>query len=513
MQLQTAAVSPLFSHRRAGVLLHPTSLPHEQSFYTDVPIAQPHGCLGKDAYSFVDFLAEAGITIWQMLPTTPTHADLSPYQSVSSHAGNPDLISLDWLIHKGWVSSTGDRTNIEGTRGSAQKIRSGFAQEFYALISENKTGDLAQAFTLFCTENAYWLDDFVLFMSLRQHFENRAWTDWPQGLKKRTAVDLKEYREKLDQSILLYTFEQFAFAQQWQELRRYAAEKNIKLFGDIPIFVAHDSADVWAAQEFFNLDEEGNALTVAGVPPDYFSETGQHWGNPHYNWAAMESTGFSWWLARLRTQLNQFDLIRIDHFRGFEAFWSIPGDSHDARLGQWVKAPGKEFLSACFNAYPELPLVAENLGVITPEVEALRHEFNLPGMLVLQFAFDGNNQNPHLPHFHTALDVIYTGTHDNDTTLGWFENLSDAQKQIAQQYLFSSEEKMPWLLIDAALASVSAMSILPMQDLLELDGEHRMNMPGTTGNNWCWQFEWQQLPSKLTDNLRNRLYRYARLVN
>jgi 4-alpha-glucanotransferase len=512
MQSQTAAVSPLFLNRRAGVLLHPTSLPHEQSFYQDTPIPQPHGNLGKDAYNFVDFLAESGITLWQMLPTTPTHADLSPYQSVSSHAGNPDLISIDWLIHKGWVSHNNDWNIIEATREDSQKIRSAFSQEFYTLISQDKGASLAHVFDIFCSENAYWLDDFVLFMALRQHFENRAWTQWPVGLKKRSASEIKKYAKKLSVYIELYKFEQFAFAQQWQELRGYAAQKNIKLFGDIPIFVAHDSADVWAAQEFFNLDEEGNALTVAGVPPDYFSETGQHWGNPHYNWDAMVSTGFSWWLARLRTQLNQFDLIRIDHFRGFEAFWSIPGDSHDARLGQWVKAPGEAFLSACFNCYPNLPLVAENLGVITPEVEALRHQFNLPGMLVLQFAFDGNNRNPHLPHFHTALDVIYTGTHDNDTTLSWFNNLSIEQKQITRDYLFSSEATMPWLLIDAALASVSAMAIIPMQDLLELGGEHRMNMPGTTGNNWCWQFNWQQLPSNLTTNLRSRLHRYARLV-
>ncbi len=516
MQKNMAAISPLFLNRRAGVLLHPTSLPNKQSFTHTHSIAQLHGTLGKDAYTFIDFLAESGISVWQMLPTGPTHVDLSPYQSLSAHAGNPELISIDWLVEKKWITrqtkwcSTEIATEISSAK--MQKIRAECANQFYILIASEQGEELAEKLNQFCKENSYWLDDFVLFMALRNFFDHCAWNQWPEAIKKRSPEALQQYHETLRSDISLYIFEQFAYAEQWHQLRQYAAKKNIALFGDVPIFVAHDSADVWAAQEFFHLDAEGNTITVAGVPPDYFSETGQHWGNPHYNWQAMEKAGFSWWLERLRSQLNQFDLIRIDHFRGFEAFWEIPGDSKDARHGKWVKAPGEAFLKACFAAFPSLPLVAENLGVITPEVEALRHQFNLPGMLVLQFAFDGNMKNPHLPHNHSHSDVIYTGTHDNDTTLGWYQTLSVQQQQLVEEYLFTSTQTMPWLLIDAALASVAPMAIIPLQDILALDGEHRMNMPGTIGKNWMWQFHWEQLPENVSSNLHTRLARYDRLT-
>jgi 4-alpha-glucanotransferase len=502
-------VSPLFQARRAGVLLHPTSLPNSASFFQEKPYPQMHGCLGKDAYLFVDFLAASGLSVWQMLPTTPTHADLSPYQSVSAHAGNPELISIDWLVHKGWVDANVEWGRLERSKNILQAIRMECADQFYLRIKESN--DLLESLSRFCDENKYWLDDFVLFMALRKHFENRSWSQWPAVLKHRDIQALNEFREFLAPDISLYVFEQFAFAEQWKDLRAYAREKAIYLFGDMPIFVAHDSADVWASQSSFNLDSEGTALTVAGVPPDYFSETGQPWGNPHYNWQSMEDTGFSWWIDRLRTQLNQFDLIRIDHFRGFEAFWEIPGDSVDARSGQWVKAPGEAFLTACFKAFPHLPLVAENLGLITPEVEDLRHQFNLPGMLVLQFAFDGNNKNPHLPHRHSVSDVIYTGTHDNDTTVGWYEALSDEQKKPVKNYLYASEQPIHWLLIESALASVSPLTMIPLQDFLGLDGAHRMNMPGTTGINWQWQFNWMQFSDDLGEQIHSRLYRYDRL--
>ena len=503
-------VSPLFQSRRAGVLLHPTSLPNCYSFFQDKPYPQAHGTLGKDAYLFVDFLAKAGISVWQMLPTTPTHADLSPYQSVSAHAGNPELISIDWLVHNGWVDPCDQWHEINQSTDTISSIRSDCSAAFYKKLSAN--GELSDKLNEFRSANQYWLDDFVLFMALRKHFDHAAWTQWPEPVAKRHPESLQEFRKSLSDDIAFYVFEQFAFAEQWKQLQSYAKEKNIYLFGDMPIFVAHDSADVWAAQHFFNLDAAGNALTVAGVPPDYFSETGQHWGNPHYNWEAMEVSGFSWWIERLKTQLNQFDLIRIDHFRGFEAFWEIPGGSIDARGGQWVKAPGEAFLDACFNAFPNLPLVAENLGLITPEVEALRHKFNLPGMLVLQFAFDGNNKNPHLPHLHSLSDVVYTGTHDNDTTVGWYESLQPNQQVVVRDYLYSSDQPIHWLLIESALASVAPLSIIPLQDFLALNGEHRMNMPGTTGINWKWQFTWNQFPDDLGEQIFNRLRRYDRLI-
>ena len=499
--------SPLFQRRTAGVLLHPTSLPCSETCWGENS-TKAFGTLGKDAYYFVDLIARAGLRIWQMLPTGPTQADMSPYQSISAHAGNPDLISLDSLMEKGWIEA-GDLELVR--EKSLSYARQQAALSFYRYLESDSGTETYHQFHAFCSQQQYWLDDFALFSALRAEFNGSSWNTWPTDLRKRNPDALNKIRIKLKPAIDATLFEQFAFFSQWQALKQYANQKGISLFGDMPIFVGHDSADVWAQQHYFQLDEDGNPLTVAGVPPDYFSETGQHWGNPHYAWDVMAEDGFQWWLARLRTQLQLFDLIRIDHFRGFEAYWEIPGGSHDARLGKWVKAPGEAFLKACFAAYPGLPLVAENLGVITEEVEALRNQFELPGMLVLQFAFDGNTNNPHLPHNHTRSDVIYTGTHDNDTTVGWFETLSDGNRQQVKQYCFNSSDDMPWLLIEAALASVGRMAIIPMQDFLELDGGHRMNMPGTTDKNWVWTFSWDQVEPTLAERIRQLLTAYNRL--
>lgn len=486
--------SMLFDQRRAGVLLHPTSLPS----------ANGVGNLGVDAYRFVDFLAESGLTIWQMLPIGPTHSDLSPYQSLSAHAGSPVLISTDWLYEQGWINAV----DIPNT-GNTTAILRQCAEQFFNAESQAQNA-ARERYKDFCQTNDYWLDDFSLFQTLRRIYKFLPWNQWPLEFIQRDPKALKKLHSDYQDEIRYYCFEQFVFFQQWYSLRHYAQQRGVYLFGDMPIFVAHDSADVWASQESFRIDEKGNPLTVAGVPPDYFSETGQHWGNPHYHWEAMQADGFKWWLARLRSQLQLFDLIRIDHFRGFEAFWEIPGQDKDARNGRWVKAPGREFLQACFEAFPDLPLVAENLGVITEEVEALRHEFNLPGMLVLQFGFDGNAHNPHLPHYHTALDVIYTGTHDNDTTLGWYATLDDHSRAYIAEYFCGAADPMPWLLIKAALASVAKMTLIPMQDFLALDGEHRMNMPGTTVNNWSWRFGWDQVPEGLAGKIKQHLLLYGR---
>lgn len=502
-----AEKSPFFKQRTAGVLLHPTSLPCSESCWGD-DRKNRFGTLGKDAYYFIDLIHQAGLSIWQMLPTGPTQADMSPYQSISAHAGNAELISLDWLVEKGWVGA-GDIQLDESKNITVTRNKS--AQSFYAHIETSEGAQTRESFQNFCSQQNYWLDDFSLFCALRKQYKGASWSNWPADLRKRNPKALEKSRQELKADIDLILFEQFAFFSQWHALKDYANKKGISLFGDMPIFVGHDSADVWAQQHYFQLDDEGNPTTVAGVPPDYFSETGQHWGNPHYAWQVMEADGFQWWLARLRTQLQLFDLIRIDHFRGFEAFWEIPGNSHDARLGKWVKAPGEAFLQACFRTYPGLPLVAENLGVITEEVEALRNQFELPGMLVLQFAFDGNTNNPHLPHNHTRSDVIYTGTHDNDTTLGWWESLNDENRQQVKEYSFHSEDAMPWLLIESALASVGRMAIIPMQDFLELDGGHRMNMPGTTDKNWVWTFSWDQVEPTLADRIRQLLASYHRL--
>lgn len=497
--------SPLFERRTAGVLLHPTSLPCSESCWGDNQ-KNKFGTLGKDAYRFIDLMHESGLTIWQMLPTGPTQADMSPYQSISAHAGNAELISLDWLFDKGWVRA-GDLLFDE--EKSMESVRMQCAESFYKYIEADE--QTRHQFQVFCAEQHYWLDDFSLFCALRKHFHQTSWTQWPAQLRTRDATALNEIKKDLKSDIDVILFEQFAFFSQWFSLKKYANQKGVYLFGDIPIFVGHDSADVWAQQHYFQLDEKGYPLTVAGVPPDYFSETGQHWGNPHYAWQEMENDGFQWWMARLKTQLQLFDLIRIDHFRGFEAFWEIPGDCQDARKGKWVRAPGEAFLTACFNAYPGLPLVAENLGVITEEVEALRNQFGLPGMLVLQFGFDGNTDNPHLPHNHSQANVIYTGTHDNDTTLGWWHSLNTKNRQQLRDYCFSSDEEQPWLLIKAALASVGRMAIIPMQDFLELDGRHRMNMPGTTNKNWVWKFSWDHVEPTLANRIRHLLTAYHRL--
>jgi 4-alpha-glucanotransferase len=494
--------SPLFSKRSAGVLLHPTSLPSNSEY--------PSGDLGKEAYNFVNFLAEAGFSIWQMLPTGPTHGDLSPYQSISAHAGNPELISLEDLVERGWIAAD-DKGLHSADRQIRQQARQRAAVAFFKALENNS--ELNNRYREFYESSDDWLADFALFQALRVHYQHRPWNEWPLELIQRDPEALKKARTSFSDEIKFYCFEQFIFFEQWQHLRNYARKKGVYLFGDMPIFVAHDSADVWAGQHNFRLDEKGNPLTVAGVPPDYFSEFGQHWGNPHYDWERMESDGFAWWLARLRSQLKLFDLIRIDHFRGFEAFWEIPGHMKDAREGRWVKAPGKAFLTACFKAYHNLPLVAENLGVITDEVEQLRNEFQLPGMLVLQFGFDDNPDNPHLPHKHGLLDVIYTGTHDNDTTVGWYQSLSAASRQQIDEYFYHGQDAMPWLLIKAAFASVSRMAIVPMQDLLELDGDHRMNMPGTTDNNWTWRFNWEQVPHNLAVKVHKLLKLYGRLAS
>jgi len=483
-----------FKRRNAGVLLHPTSLP---SAFTD-----RGGDIGVEAHRFLRFLATAGFRVWQMLPIGPTHGDRSPYQSLSVHAGNIDLISLEWLHERQWL--TADELALP--RAAALRRA---APRFVKAATEQ--AEWGTRYRQFCEAHTEWLDDYALYIAAREARGHSAWFTWPLSLRRREPQALHTERQTQQVRIEAVKFEQFVFFCQWQELRVAAQALNIQLFGDMPIFVGHDSADVWAAQELFRLAEDGSVLTVAGVPPDYFSATGQRWGNPHYNWAAMQEQGFTWWLSRLRTQLLCFDLIRVDHFRGFEAYWEIPAASTTATEGHWVKAPGAALLNAVFQAYPQLSLVAENLGVITEEVEALRAQFGLPGMLILQFAFGGDAANPYLPHNHQTDDVVYTGTHDNDTTLGWYQTLEPAVRAQIGEYFGHSGEAMPWLLIRAALASVAYLAIIPWQDVLALDSAARMNIPGTVEDNWRWQFEWTQVPAGLAERVRAALILYGRL--
>lgn len=495
-------LSQLFERRRAGVLLHPSSLPS--------PFC--HGDLGAGAHHFIDFLADCGFRVWQMLPIGPTHSDGSPYQLLSVHAGNTELIDLRWLEQQQLLSDTQLQAAQHSEGGKAEALRR--AGERFAEITRAATqSDLAEGFRDFCRINSAWLDNFALFTALRESQGQRCWQQWPRELCLRQAEALARARQQHCQRIASIKFEQFVFFEQWQQLRRYAHQRGIALFGDMPIFVHLDSADVWAEQHLFRLDKDGQATVLTGVPPDYFSADGQCWGNPHYHWRRMEAEGFAWWIQRVATQQRLFDLIRVDHFRGFDACWEIPAGADTAIEGHWAKAPGHALFKAIGRACGDVPLVAENLGLITPEVETLRRAFGLPGMLILQFAFDGSPDNPYLPHRHRALEVVYTGSHDNDTTLGWYHSLDDATRRRVSEYLGFPAEGMPWVLIRAAFASVAGLAIVPMQDLLALGSEHRMNVPGTVTGNWNWRFSWDSVPPQLPGRLHHMLSMYDRLPN
>ena len=489
---ETLSLNAALDHRRAGILLHPTSLPGPG----------PSGDLGHAAYRFVEFLAAAGMGIWQTLPLGPTHSDGSPYQCLSVHAGNPCLISLDWLVDRGWLAQA-DPDRRQACMDEAYRT-------FEAHRGKTPARRLHGAHDAFVETEADWLEDYALYAALRAEQGGRPWLEWPSALRDRDPDALEAARGRLSPAIARVRFEQFAFFRQWAELRAYAHKHGVRLFGDMPIFVAHDSAEVWAHREYFAIDEHGTAQAVAGVPPDYFSATGQRWGNPHYRWKRMQRDGFAWWIRRVHTQLELFDLVRVDHFRGFEAYWEIPAAAETAMEGRWVKAPGKALLKALHEAFEALPLVAEDLGVITPEVEALRRRFGLPGMKILQFAFGGGADNPYLPHNHERDAVVYTGTHDNDTTLAWYRSLDGDARAYVNEYLGQPKEAMPWPLIRAALGSVAQLAVVPMQDVLALGPGHHMNRPGTTEGNWAWRFTWDQAPADLADRLHRLTGLYGR---
>ncbi len=476
----------VFNQRRTGVLLHITSLPSSS--------------LGEDAYRFVDFLAATGSTIWQMLPLGPTHDDNSPYQCLSAHAANANLICWQQVKKQRWAVA--DKLTV-----SSLPILS--AKAFHQ-FTEYANDEEKQHFIDFCQHHAYWLEDYVLFCEIRHLNFSKAWFDWPKALRNREAGALAIISKDRHEALDIRRFEQFLFFQQWLSLKHYANERGVLLFGDMPIFVAHDSADVWANQALFTLDDMGQATRVAGVPPDYFSATGQRWGNPLYEWSAHQQQDYLWWQQRLRTQLDLFDLIRIDHFRGFEACWEIPADCDTAIDGAWVKAPGDELFDKLLSVFGELPLVAEDLGIITDEVTALREKYAMPGMKILQFAFGGDATNPYLPHQHCIDSVAYTGTHDNNTTVGWYQEVDDATHEHLASYIGCNEVSMPLTLNRLALQSVAALAVLPMQDILSLDGEHRMNVPGTTEGNWSWQFSWDMLTDKDQAQLLNLNKLYGR---
>ena len=464
--------------RQAGVLLHITSL--------------PEGKLGPDACHFVDMLVEMGAAVWQTLPVGMPHDDQSPYQSLSAHAGHTGMISTRQLLDEGWCLPSEMALPLSAVITRVMpRVQSNGA------ISAADGHSLSwSGFARFCQTQQYWLEDFALFLSLREQHQHQSWQQWPEAYRRHDARALQTYAATHQEALTLIKFTQYVFFQQWARFKQYANQRGIRLFGDMPIFVAYDSVDVWAHPEWFKLDEALNMTVVAGVPPDYFSETGQRWGNPHYNWALMQTDGFSWWLGRIEALSRLFDIVRIDHFRGLQAAWEIPVSEPTAIHGQWREAPGEALLKTITSTFPQVSLVAEDLGIITAEVDALRHTYGLPGMKILQFAFGGGEDNPYLPENIEENSVVYTGTHDNDTTLGWYLAAPEHVRSHVRQYLQQPAPDMPKALIQLALHSAARLAIVPMQDILALDGSARMNTPGTTQGNWRWRMEWSQLSNE-----------------
>jgi 4-alpha-glucanotransferase len=471
--------------RMSGVLLHVTSLPS----YGGV------GDFGPAAYEFVDFLAAAKQRLWQVLPLSPTGYGSSPYSALSAFAGNPALISLELLVRDGWIAPE----RIEGLAGhdgpadfgaaAVQKIP--LIEEAAGNFLDNMKDDVRAHFQKFCQDNMSWLPDYAMFNVLRRRFAYASWIHWPAEYAQRKhdalTLALTEHSRELavEQAI------QFFFDQQWCALREYCREHDIRILGDVAIFVNYDSADVWTHPELFELDEDRKMIRVSGVPPDYFSATGQRWGNPLYKWGELRERGFDWWVARIRRTLTLYDMIRLDHFRGFEAYWSIAADEETAVNGQWVKAPGHELFQRLKDVFVDLPFIAEDLGLITPEVDELRERFGMPGMRILQFGFSDRGSHLYLPHKYVPNTVAYTGTHDNNTTLGWWKDgATEEERSHAQTYLqpIKHEGDIVWAMMRAAAGSVANLCIFPMQDILHLGSEARMNKPAEGAGNWTWRY-------------------------
>lgn len=493
--------------RSAGILLHPTSLPGKYGI----------GDLGHEAFRFVDFLESAGQKLWQVFPLGPTGYGDSPYQCFSAFAGNPLLISPEKLINEGLLmkSDIGKLPHFDEKKIHYEKIiglKKNILQKAFANFQKEKT-EQTEAFEKFCESNKIWLEDFAFFMALKNFHNGLQWTKWDKALVLRDSYALEKWKEKLSDEINYHKFAQFIFFTQWKELKGYANSKGIKIIGDMPIFIAYDSADTWANKELFSVNEEGELETIAGVPPDYFSATGQRWGNPLFRWNEMEKNNFQWWRDRVSNLLQLVDIIRIDHFRGFDKYWEIPADAPTAEKGKWVKAPGEKLFNTLRKYLGELPIIAEDLGVITKAVTELREKFGFPGMKVLQFAFGTGMERKFLPHNFVPDSVVYTGTHDNDTTKSYFEKERANGNDIythAQKYLNYYGDDMAGELIRVAYASVADIAIVPMQDILRLGNDARMNFPGTLGSNWTWRFTWEEVPYGIADKYKEMAELYER---
>lgn len=489
--------------RTAGVLLHPTSLPSPYGI----------GDLGPTALEWIDVLAAAGQTWWQVLPLGPTGYGDSPYQSFSAFAGNvyllsPELMLQDGLLHPSDIP-TSEFPVHKVDFGAVIPFKRALLAKAWENFQKSPSPGLYDQFESFCKAEASWLDDYALFMALKDAYKWADWMTWDSELILREPAALRAARKQHAGTVGQHRFGQFLFARQWSAIKAHAASRGIKLLGDAPIFVSIDSADVWANPDLFLLDDDRQPTAVAGVPPDYFSPTGQLWGNPLYDWERMRETNYTWWVARLKRALQQVDLVRLDHFRGFEAYWEVPAGSPTAQTGKWVKAPGAELFRVLRRAFGGLPIVAEDLGLITPEVDALRNAFNLPGMRILQFAFSGPD-NRYLPHHYDVHSVVYPGTHDNDTTIGWYHTLPEHERHFLHRYLPGAGQDIAWDLIRAAWSSVACCAITQLQDLLSLGGEARMNSPGRSEGNWSWRFAPGQVHAGIVDGLADLTALYSR---
>jgi len=492
-------------NRKAGIVVHPTSLPGGMGI----------GDLGGQAYHFIDQIADAGLSVWQILPLTPTGDDGCPYNSYSAFAGNELLIDLTELQGMGFLSDFIEVPDHDKSRVNYSKVIE-FKSELIKKAASRffSMKNRYREFEIFRKENSWWLNDYVLFKALTDEFGGFSWKLWPEKYRNRDEKALKEFIKEHERELFRYQFGQWIFFSQWKRLKLYANSKNIEIMGDVPIFLSFDSADVWVNQKIFKM-KDGEMSEVSGVPPDYFSEDGQLWGNPLYDWECLKKDGFSWWIDRFKQNLELYDIIRLDHFRGFSSYWSVPSTESTARNGKWVKSPGKEFFKAVFNKLGKFPIVVEDLGDIDENVKKLRDHFNFAGMKVLQFAFYGGTDQEFLPHnFENTNCVIYTGTHDNDTTLGWYLNLDKRTRSFVNHHIGSNGDEINWKMIRLACSSIARTALFPIQDMLGWGSDCRFNTPGTTGReNWSWRFREGDLQHHHLDRLRGVLISFNRSKN
>ncbi len=490
----------MVSERLSGVLVHVTSLPSNGGI----------GDFGPAAYGLIDWLASAKQRVWQVLPLNPVGYGNSPYSAISAFAGNPLLISLDTLQEQGWLAAE-DCANLPGSDGNVDfaqvtERKLPLVEEAARRFLKQSTGEVCERYNSFRERNDYWLTDYARYVVIRRENEYKHWLDWPAGLSQHDAEALTAFDAEHADALNTEYAIQFLFQEQWSALRAFAMSRDVRIMGDMAIFVSYDSADVWANRELFELDEEAKPTAVSGVPPDYFSATGQRWGNPLYRWRYMEQHGFDWWVDRVKRQLDLYDLLRLDHFRGFEAYWRIPAAEETALNGEWVEAPGYALFDRLKSTLGgSLPFIAEDLGVITDKVEKLRNDFDMPGMRVLQFGFAGRGAHLHLPHKHTTNMVVYTGTHDNNTTLGWWREAEETDRNNLLTYVgpLAHENDVVWSMIRLAERSVAAICLIPLQDLLHLGSEGRMNTPSVPENNWTWRYAPEALHPDIALQLRH----------